>query len=48
MVYANFGHNDMDYGPQPDGRTLSYTFSSPMQNKMVFQAIHWLGGAAKP
>jgi len=46
MVYANFGHNDMDYGPQPDGKTLSFTFSNPTQNKMVFQAIHWLAGVS--
>jgi hypothetical protein len=46
MIYANFGHNDMDYGPQPDGRTLSFTFSNPTQNKMVFQAIRWLAGVS--
>jgi hypothetical protein len=47
MVYANFGHNDMDYGPQPDGKTLSFTFGTAKQNQMVLQAIRWLGGVSR-
>ncbi|WP_460553464.1 ThuA domain-containing protein [Ferruginibacter profundus] len=42
MVYFNMGHNDMDY----EGHTnaaLSSTFSQPQQNKMILNAVLWLG-----
>ncbi|MCR8560709.1 ThuA domain-containing protein [Mucilaginibacter sp. BJC16-A38] len=46
MVYFNMGHNDMDYEHKYDNtdKTLSYTFSSPMEAKMVLDALMWLGG----
>ena len=42
MVYFNMGHNDMDY----DGRTnatLSHTFESQMENKLILNALIWVG-----
>ena len=46
MVYFNMGHNDMDYEHKYDNtdKTLSYTFSSPMEAKMVIDALLWMGG----
>jgi hypothetical protein len=41
MVYINMGHNDMDYGAN---QPLSSTFSSPMQNQLLLNAIRWLAG----
>lgn len=43
MLYANFGHNAMDYG---SGTTLSSTFASETQNRFVVDGLKWLGGAA--
>ncbi len=46
MIYFNMGHNDMDY----DGGTnkiLSSTFSSSMQNKLIMDALIWLGNKKK-
>jgi uncharacterized protein len=42
MVYFNMGHNDMDYEGRTNA-TLSSTFSQPEQNKMVINALLWLG-----
>ncbi len=42
MVYFNMGHNDIDY----DGKTnrdLSHTFENKVQNRMVMDALQWLG-----
>ncbi|MFB7559222.1 ThuA domain-containing protein [Streptomyces brevispora] len=41
MLYANFGHNAMDYG---SGTTLSSTFASETQNRFVVDGLKWLGG----
>lgn len=41
MLYFNMGHNDMDYGGT--NRTLSSTFSSPEQNRVIVQGLLWLG-----
>jgi uncharacterized protein len=44
MIYFNFGHNDMDY----DGKTnreLSNTFTSEVQNKLIIDALLWLGNS---
>ncbi len=46
MVYFNMGHNDMDYDGGSNAR-LSATFSKPVQNKMILQAILWLGAGKK-
>ena len=45
MIYFNMGHNDMDYEHKYDNtdKTLSYTFSSPMEEKLVVDALLWLG-----
>ena len=43
MIYINMGHNDIDY----EGKTnkeLSHTFDNPIQNKLVIDALKWLGG----
>ncbi|TWI95877.1 trehalose utilization protein [Mucilaginibacter frigoritolerans] len=50
MIYFNMGHNDMDYEHKYDNtdKTLSYTFASPMEAKLVIDALLWLGnGKAK-
>jgi len=49
MIYFNWGHNDMDYEHKYDNttRTLSSTFSSPMENKLIVDALLWLGTSKK-
>lgn len=42
MVYFNMGHDDMDYDQRP-ARARSSSFSSPEQNRMVLNALEWLG-----
>ena len=46
MLYVNMGHNDIDYEHKIDqtNRTLSHTFENSIQNKMIINAILWLGG----
>jgi len=46
MVYYNMGHNDMDYEGGTNA-TLSSTFSRPYQNKMIINALLWLGKTKK-
>ncbi|GAB3993692.1 hypothetical protein GCM10028807_29590 [Spirosoma daeguense] len=46
MLYVNMGHNDIDY----EGKTnkeLSSSFSSEPQNKLLINALLWLGGRKK-
>jgi hypothetical protein len=45
MIYFNMGHNDMDYEHKYDStnRTLSSTFSSKMQDKLIINSLLWLG-----
>jgi hypothetical protein len=46
MLYVNMGHNDIDY----EGKTnkqLSSSFSSDEQNKMIIDALLWLGRKKK-
>lgn len=43
MLYANFGHNAMDYATNT---TLSSTFASQTQNRFLLDGLKWLGGAA--
>jgi len=45
MLYANFGHNDMNY---TTNTRLSSTFASAQQNQWLTQGILWLGGATAP
>jgi hypothetical protein len=42
MVYINMGHNDIDYEHNSD-KELSFTFGNEMQDKMVVDALTWLG-----
>jgi hypothetical protein len=41
MIYLNMGHNDMDYGGT--NQALSSSFSSQEQNKLMIDALLWLG-----
>lgn len=45
MVYFNMGHNDIDYEHKIDqtNSTLSFTFQNKTQNKLILNAILWLG-----
>ena len=42
MVYFNMGHNDIDYEHHTN-KELSQTFSSPVENKLILDALSWLG-----
>lgn len=42
MIYFNMGHNDMDY-EHGTNATLSSTFSSDEQNKLIINSLLWLG-----
>lgn len=48
MIYLNMGHNDMDYEHRYDttNRTLSHTFGGRIQNRLILDALLWLGGAS--
>ena len=45
MLYVNMGHNDIDYEHRYDAtnRTLSYTFSNPIQDQLIVDGLLWLG-----
>lgn len=49
MIYFNMGHNDIDYEHKFDttNKTLSYTFNNPIQDKLVINALLWLGSKNK-
>jgi uncharacterized protein len=49
MVYFNFGHNDIDYEHKYDttNRTLSNTFGNPVQDRLIVDALLWLGGRSR-
>jgi uncharacterized protein len=49
MVYFNFGHNDIDYEHRIDttNRTLSYTLGNPVQDRLIVDALLWLGGRGR-
>jgi hypothetical protein len=42
MVYFNMGHNDLDYENKTN-RQLSFTFENEIQNKLIIDALLWLG-----
>ena len=44
MIYANFGHNAMDYAAN---RPLSSTFASATQNNFLIDSLLWLGGGTQ-
>lgn len=45
MLYVNMGHNDIDYEHKIDktNSALSFTFDNVLQNKMITNALLWLG-----
>jgi len=43
MIYFNMGHNDIDYENKTN-KELSSQFSSDTQNKLIINALLWLGG----
>ena len=43
MIYANFGHNDMNYSANINS---SSTFADPQQDAFITDGLLWLGGAA--
>lgn len=46
MIYLNMGHNDIDYEGGTN-RSLSSTFQSEEQNKLIIDALTWLGRSKK-
>lgn len=44
MIYANMGHNDIDYD-HGTNKELSSQFSSEIENRFFIDAILWLGGS---
>ena len=42
MLYVNMGHNDIDYENKTN-RELSFTFGNESQDKLVIDALLWLG-----
>ena len=42
MIYFNMGHNDIDYSDHSP-KTLSFTFRNKQQNKLILNALLWLG-----
>jgi hypothetical protein len=43
MVYFNMGHNDIDY-EHHSNTELSRTFNNPDEDKLILNALLWLGG----
>jgi hypothetical protein len=46
MIYFNMGHNDIDYENKTN-RELSFTFENEVQNKLILNALEWLGTGQK-
>jgi len=42
MVYVNMGHNDLDYEHHTN-RELSFSFANETQDRLILQALLWLG-----
>ena len=42
MIYFNMGHNDIDYEHHTN-KELSRTFGNPVQDKLILNALLWLG-----
>ncbi len=47
MIYANMGHNDIDYEHKTN-KELSQTFASEIQNRLIIDGLLWLGGGKNP
>jgi hypothetical protein len=43
MIYFNMGHNDSDY-ENKTYKELSHQFGNPIQDKLIIDALLWLGG----
>ena len=46
MVYFNMGHNDLDFESKPN-KQLSFTFGNGVQDKLILNALEWLGTGKK-
>jgi hypothetical protein len=46
MLYINMGHNDIDYENNSD-KELSFTFNNEIQNRLIIDALLWLGEPGK-
>jgi hypothetical protein len=46
MLYVNMGHNDIDY-EHGTNKQLSSTFNNPVQDKMIINALLWMGSKSK-
>jgi hypothetical protein len=46
MIYFNMGHNDMDFNVKPN-KSLSFTFGDDVQNRLILNALEWLGTGKK-
>jgi hypothetical protein len=46
MIYFNMGHNDIDYEHKTN-KELSFTFDSDMEDKLILDALIWLGAGNK-
>jgi len=42
MIYFNMGHNDIDYENRTN-KELSFTFNNEIQDKLIVNALLWLG-----
>jgi hypothetical protein len=47
MVYFNMGHNDIDY-EHGSNRELSSSFGNPVQDRLILNALLWLGTGRDP
>jgi len=43
MLYVNMGHNDIDYEHKTN-KELSFQFDNEIQNRLIIDALQWLGG----
>jgi hypothetical protein len=46
MIYLNMGHNDIDYSNSANSE-LSQTFTNKTEDKLIMNALFWLGGKRK-
>jgi uncharacterized protein len=46
MIYFNMGHNDLDFDSKPN-RELSFTFGNEVQDRLILNALEWLGTGKK-
>jgi hypothetical protein len=46
MIYFNMGHNDIDYENKTN-KELSFTFGNPAEDKLILNAVLWLGSKSR-